>query len=269
MNKKEMISKSDFIISVGTMLSNNKEEVRNSIIESIAKTNCQFVYMHPIDNIDLKLYYTQFVKYEVGSEEGIFALLLDTFAKDTNEEVQTYIDDLDLGYISAETSAGEEEFEEMLENSVNAKNKTLIIGDDILEHDRIENIIRIIALLKKYTDFNIIVLNDNLEAKVNNCDTSSLEEVAELKSFDGTLVYRLLENESSDDLISSVSFANIAKVSNNDEIYINYKDKKVKKKLIIDEKLQGTIAIAKIFEEDNEIFNGYRYKQVKIQKVDA
>lgn len=269
MNKKEIISKSDFIISLGTMLSNNKEEIRNSIIESIAKTNCQFVYMHPIDNIDLKLYYTQFVKYEVGSEEGIFALLLDTFAKNANEEVQTYIDNLDLGYISAETSAGEEEFEEMLENSSNSKNKTLIIGDDILEHDRIENIIRIIALLKKYTDLNIIVLNDDLEQRVNNCDGSSLEEIADLKSFDGTLVYRLLENESNDDLISSVSFANIAKVSNNDEIYINYKDQKVKKKLVIDEKLQGTIAIAKILEDDNEIFNGYRYKQVKIQKVDA
>ena len=71
MNKKEIISKSDFILSLGTMLSNNKEEVRNSIIESIAKTNAQFVYMHPIDNIDLKLYYTQFIKYEAGSEEGI------------------------------------------------------------------------------------------------------------------------------------------------------------------------------------------------------
>jgi len=59
MSKKELISKSDFILCLGTMLSNNKEEVRNSIIESIAKTNAQFIYMHPIDNIDLKtLLYT-------------------------------------------------------------------------------------------------------------------------------------------------------------------------------------------------------------------
>ncbi len=269
MNKKELISKSDFIISVGTMLSNNKEEVRNSIIESIAKTNAQFVYMHPIDNIDLKLYYTQFIKYEVGSEEGIFALILDTFAKNSNEEIQAYLDDLDLGYISAESSAGEEEFEEMFENSSSSKCKTLIIGDDLIEHLRIENIVRIIALLKKYTDFNIIVLNDDLENKINAYDGSSLEEVAELKSFDGTLVYRLLEDESNDNLISSVSFARIAKVSHNDEIYINYKNEKIRKKLVIDEKLQGTIAIAKILEEEDEIFNGYRYKQVKIQKVDA
>lgn len=269
MNKKELISKSDFVISVGTMLSNNKEEVRNSIIESIAKTNAQFVYMHPIDNIDLKLYYTQFIKYEVGSEEGIFALLLDTFAKNTNDEIQTYLNDLDLGYISAESSAGEEEFEEMLENSQNSACKTLIIGDDLIEHERIENIARLIALLKKYTDLNIIILNDELENKINDYDGSSLEDVAELKSFDGTLVYRLIEDESSDDLISSVSFARIAKVSNNDEIYINYKNQRIKKRLIIDEKLQGTIAIAKILEEKNEIFNGYRYKQVKIQKVDA
>ena len=57
------------------MLADNKEEVRNSIIESIAKTNAKFVYMHPIDNIDLKLYYTQFIKYEVGSEEGCLCFI--------------------------------------------------------------------------------------------------------------------------------------------------------------------------------------------------
>lgn len=76
MNKKELIAKSDFVITLGTMLSNNKEAYRDSIIESIAKTNAKFVYMHPIDNIDIKLYYTQFIKYEVGSEEGFVLYFL-------------------------------------------------------------------------------------------------------------------------------------------------------------------------------------------------
>ena len=51
-----------------------------------------------------------------------------------------------LGYISAESSAGEEEFEEAYENYLNAKNRILIVGNDIVEHERIENIIKILAL---------------------------------------------------------------------------------------------------------------------------
>ena len=85
------------------MLADNKEDIRNSIIESIAKTNAKFTYMHPIDNIDLKLYYTQFIKYEVGSEEGICALLMDTFIKECDEKTRKFINDLDLGYISGES----------------------------------------------------------------------------------------------------------------------------------------------------------------------
>ena len=269
MNKKELISKSDFILSLGTMLSNNKEEVRDLIIESIAKTNAQFVYMHPIDNIDLKLYYTQFIKYEAGSEEGILALILDTFVKESTPDIQKYISDLDLGYISAESSAGEEEFEEAYENSQNCKFKTLIIGDDLIEHPRVENIIKLLSIIKKYADFNLIVLDDDLEEKINSCVNFDLEEIAELKSFDGTVVYRLLEDESREDLIASKSFAQIAKVANNDEVYLNYKNSKVKKTIKIDEKLHGTIAISKIIDSNEEIFTGYRYKQVKIQKVDA
>lgn len=153
MNKIEQIANSDFIITFGTMLSVNKENYRDSIIASIAKNDTQFIYMHPVDNIDLKLYYNQFIKYEVGSEEGICAMLLDTFVKDSSENIQAYIDDLDLGYISAESSAGEEEFEEALENSLNFKNKTLVIGDDLIEHERIDNIVKFLSVIKKILIF--------------------------------------------------------------------------------------------------------------------
>lgn len=269
MDKKEIIAKSDFVITFGSMLADNKEPVRNSIIESIAKTNAKFVYMHPIDNIDLKLYYTQFIKYEVGSEEGVCALFLDAFVKNSDEAIQNYINDLDLGYISAESSAGEEEFEEAYEEASNCNFKTLVIGDDLIEHSRAENIIKFLAIIKKYTDFNVIVLNDDFEAKINACTDLNLEEVEDLKSYNGTVLYRLMDEESNEDLICSQTFANIAKVKNEDEIYINYKNEKIKRTLKVDEKLNGTVSIAKIANSSDEIFNDYRYKQVKIEKVDA
>jgi NADH-quinone oxidoreductase subunit F len=268
MTKRELIAKCDFIISIGSMLADNKEDIRNSIIESIAKTNAKFTYMHPIDNIDLKLYYTQFIKYEVGSEEGICALLLDTFVKECDEKTRKFINDLDLGYISAESSAGEEEFEEAYENYKEAKNKLLIIGDDFVEHEKIENIIKLLALIKKHTNFELIVLNEDLENKINSCTNFDLEEIEELKSFNGTLVYKLIVENQSDELIASKTFANIAKVADGDEIYINSKDEKIKKTLKVDETLNGTIAILKVKNID-DVFNGYRYKQVKIEKVEA
>lgn len=266
MNKIEQIKNSNFVITIGTMLSDNKEKYRDSIIESIAKNDTQFIYMHPVDNIDLKLYYNQFIKYEVGSEEGVCALLLDAFVKNSNESIKSYIDDLDLGYISAESSAGEEEFEEAYEKSQDASCKTLIIGDDLIEHDRIENIVKILAVIKKYSDLNLVVLNDDLEVKINSCDDENLEEIEDLKSFNGTLVYKLIDDNSNDELIASQTFANVAKVKNGDKIVINTKSEKIERNIKVDDKLHGTVAILKTSED---ILSGYRYKQVKIEKVEG
>ena len=141
MNKIQQILNSDFIISIATFLED--EKLRNSIQEAVINNNAKFVYMHPIDNFNLKSFYSQLIKYEVGSEEGICALLLNSFVSNSDEKIQAFLDDLDLGYISAESSAGEEEFEEAFESSLNAKVKTLIIGNDLINHERVENIVKL------------------------------------------------------------------------------------------------------------------------------
>lgn len=265
MTKLETILNSDFIISFGTFL--EEKELKNSIVKAIENNSAKFVYMHPIDNSDLKPFYTQLIKYEVGSEEGICALLLNTFTSNCDENVRNYIDDLDLGYISAESSAGEEEFEEAFENSLDAKFKTLIIGSDLANHERIENIVQLITLLKKYSDFKLVVLDSKLEEKINFCKNLDLEEIEELKSFNGTLVYKLID-ENNSELVASQTFANIAKVSNGNEVFVVSKNDKTKRVVRIDENLHGTIAILKT-NIDEDIFDGYKYKQVKIEKVEA
>lgn len=268
MSKKETILKSDFILSFGSMFACDKDSIKSSIIEAIKKNSAIFTYMHPIDNVELKDYYKQFIKYEVGSEEGICTLLLDAFVKECDEKTRAFIDDLDLGYISAESSAGEEEFEESYENYKNSKNRVLIVGDDLLGHEKIENIIRLLALIKKYTSFELVILNDDLENKINSCTSFDLEEIEELKSFNGTLVYELIDENNNDELIASRTFANIAKVGNNNEVCITFDKEKIKRTLKIDENLNGTIAILKTKNND-DIFNGYKYKQVKIEKVEV
>ncbi|WP_226812674.1 Rossmann-fold NAD(P)-binding domain-containing protein [Aliarcobacter butzleri] len=260
MNKFENIKTSDFIISFGTFFENNLE-LKDEVLKSIEKNQTKFVYMFPIDNANLKPFYTQFIKYEVGSEEGICALLLDTFAKNYDEKTKEFINNLDLGYISAESSAGEEEFEEAFEDYKNSNSKILIIGEDIKNHERVDNIIKLLATIKKYSDFDFLILDEDLENKINSCEDFDLEEIEELKSFNGTLVYSLIGADSPI-LQASQTFANIAKVKDGENIQIISKNEKINKILKIDEKLTGTVAILNVKNSPNE----YKYKQVKIEK---
>jgi NADH-quinone oxidoreductase subunit F len=267
---KEIIAKSDFIITFGSFLSADNLEIQEAIIQAIAKNSAEFVYMHPIDNVDLKVYYSQFIKYEVGSEEGIASLLLESFVKQSDKNVQDYVDDLDIGYISAESSAGEEEFEEAYEKSLEKSEKTLILGRDIFTHERVENITKILSVIGKYTNLNIVCLDKEYQNIINEVLDESLEEVEELNSYNGTVIYRTYGEENTDILVGSESFARIAKVANNDEIFINCCGNKIQRSFIIDKNLYGTIALCAMNNDDSSsLSKGYRYKQVKIEKVDA
>lgn len=270
MDIKDIISKSDYIITFGSFLARDNVEIQEAIIKAIAKNNAEFVYMHPIDNIDLKMYYTQFIKYEVGSEEGVASLLLDTFVKQSDETIESYIDDLDIGYISAESSAGEEEFEEAFAKTENKSAKTLIIGRDVFSHERVENITKILSIIKKYSDLTIVSLEPRFQAILDDATDENLQEVEELHSYNGTVIYRVYGEEDTTALIGSESFARVAKVANNDQIFINCNGEKFERKFKIDKDLFGTIALCPMSEEDSSILSeGYRYKQVKIEKVDA
>lgn len=268
MDIKEIIAKSDYILTFGSFLAQDNVQIQEAIIEAIAKNEAEFVYMHPIDNVDLKVYYSQFIKYEVGSEEGVASLLLDTFVKQSNEKIQDYIGDLDIGYISAESSAGEEEFEEALEKAQGKEKKTLIIGRDILNHERKENITKILSVIKKYSDLEVIALEEEYQNILNEACNDDIEEVEELDSYNGTVLYRIYGEENTDVLVGSESFARIAKVEHEDEIYINCAGDKVKRKFVVDKDLYGTIALCAMDDEDTSALSqGYRYKQVKIQKA--
>ncbi len=230
------IKNSDFIISFGSFISRDKQDVNDAIIEAIAKKSAQFIYMHPMDDINVKFYYTQFIKYEVGSEEGIASMLLETLVRDSNEEIKSYINDLDMGYISAESSAGEEEFEEMLESSKDKKSKVLLVGDDVLSHDRLTNIIKILAIIKKYTSFEVLALDEGLQVLIDTCLDENLEEINELKSYNGTLIYSYFDDILLDSIVGSESFSRLAKIQDKDEIVFEINEQKVKKVFVLDKK---------------------------------
>jgi NADH-quinone oxidoreductase subunit G len=152
------IKNSDGIIVLGTRIVNDNPIVKYNINQACKNNRAKFVYMHSIDDITLHDKYTQFIKYEVGSEEGVIALLASYLINNSNDEVKEYLDDLDIGYLSGETSVGEEELELIQVDFANIKNKTLIIGEDVYSHSRALNIAKLIGLIDYYTDFNVVLI---------------------------------------------------------------------------------------------------------------
>ncbi|WP_198305894.1 hypothetical protein [Arcobacter vandammei] len=256
MKRVEELKNSDFIISIGTFFEN--EELKNIVLNKAKNIN--FIYMFPIANNSLRNSHNQFIKYEAGSEEAVLALLLNNFSDHLDNKTKAYLNELDFGYLSAECSVGEEEFEEACDLGFEANNKILIIGDDIKNHQRVENIARLIGKIEKFTDLSIVILDEELEKKIEHFKDEVLEDVDNLKSFNGTIVYEILADEKY--LIASQTFLNIAKVKNGDHIEIFTKNQNYKRVVKLDSNLLGTIALLGV---DN-LSNDYRYKLAKIEK---
>jgi len=154
------LSQSDVIISVGTRIKDDAPMVKNHIATAIKRNKGRFIYMHPIEDNEIKNLVTRFIKYEAGSEEGVIALLAWFLLKNKNidKEIKEYFDELDIGYISAESSVSEEEIEAINLDLWKRKKFTLVIGEDIYNHPRVENIAKLVALIEKYSDFELLVI---------------------------------------------------------------------------------------------------------------
>jgi len=154
----DTVAASDAIIMIGTRISRDNPGVKYHVNIATKKQNANFIYMHPIDDIALGNKYTQFVKYEVGSEEAILAMLASTLIEDIPTEFKEYFEDLDIGYLSGESSVGEEEFDAIKKKLIRRKNKTLIIGSDVYTHKNAKNIAKLVGLIDTCTDFNIMIM---------------------------------------------------------------------------------------------------------------
>ncbi|MEA1915813.1 MAG: 2Fe-2S iron-sulfur cluster-binding protein [Campylobacterota bacterium] len=402
------VEQSDYVIMLGSRISRDNPGVKYHLNMATKKQRAEFIYMHPIDDEQLKNKYTQFVKYEVGSEESVVALMAKYLIQNGNDELKAYFDEMDLGYLSAETNVGEEELELMVKKLLRRKNKTLVVGTDLFGHKKANNIGKLVGLIEQFSDFKVViapsqtntlgvslicdldaqtsgktvgynekadfmmsnheaadlnlpalnqqegtfvsinkhVVNSNValdfdgyclndvankiltSTKVNTIDytaslpvskgfkaiefdaldsgytnagvdkrgyyldtctsesnqsTSILEELDEIKAYDGSVIYRCEPlhqfNKSTaqsewlkadSHLRGSASFAKAAKIAAGDKVNIIYNDKITTKMFKIDTTIKGTVALYPTFDDglsDDAIPSGYRYKQVKIEKV--
>ncbi len=154
------VSQSDFILTLGVRLSSDNPMVRFGVAEAAQKRGANVIEMHPIEDTSLQNIVKEFIRYEVGSEEGVLAILVKALINDRElpSELKEYFDNLDEGYISAECNVGEEEIERIAKSAKLLNNKTLILGEDLYSHKRAKNIALLAGLLEKYSDFRVVII---------------------------------------------------------------------------------------------------------------
>jgi NADH-quinone oxidoreductase subunit G len=152
------LSESRAVIVMGTRINDDSPTVKYHINMASKWHRARVAYMHPLEDKEIQNIVTQFIKYEAGSEEGVAALLADTLLKEIElpKAVRTFLDDLDIGNLSAESNIGEEELEMLRKSLIKKTGFSLVVGSDLYAHPRAEQIAKLVALLEQYAGFNVI-----------------------------------------------------------------------------------------------------------------
>jgi len=155
----DRIESCDAVIVLGSSVSTDNPMVRLSLETAHNERNAYISYMHSCEDESLKNVITQFVKYEVGSEEGLIAMLAELIVNEEGKEkYKSFFDDLDVGYICGESSVGEEEFEGMHQELLSHEQPVLLVGSDLFNHPRSKNIAKILGMISKYSELEIFII---------------------------------------------------------------------------------------------------------------
>jgi len=214
------------------------------------------IFLHPVK-------YKDSITYEPMAEEAVMALIAKHFTYDKVPEiVKEYFDEMDDGYLFSESNFDEFDLEKL------AKGK-ILVGRDLRLHPKVENIKRFLALLRDYGGFEIEGIklpkwfspSDPILEEILESERSyeyHLEEIDELESFDGSVVYACSDFNvvKSNELLCSQQFV-IANKIKSLKVKVDGEEKEIKKL----PNLKGTFGV--ILKEVNE----YPFLRVKIENI--
>jgi len=214
------------------------------------------VFLHPVK-------YKDSITYEPMAEEAVIALIAKHFTYDNvPESVKEYFDDMDEGYLFGESNFDEFDLEKLDKGKI-------LIGKDVLLHPKLENIKKFLAILRDFGGFKIegvelpkfFTPSDPILEEIVEVEKTyelSLEEIDELDTFDGSVVYccsdRFVVKE--DEILCSQQFVIANKIKS-----LTITVDGVEKKLHKLPELKGTFGI--ILENTDN----YPFKRVKIQNI--
>jgi NADH-quinone oxidoreductase subunit G len=152
------LSESRAVIVMGSRINDDSPVVKYHINMASKWHSARVAYMHPLEDKEIQNIVTQFIKYEAGSEEGVAALLADTLLKELElpKAIRAFLNDLDIGNLSAESNIGEEELEALRKSLIKKSGFSLVVRSDLYAHPRAAHIAKLVALLEEYAGFNVI-----------------------------------------------------------------------------------------------------------------
>jgi hypothetical protein len=213
------------------------------------------VFLHPIR-------VKESITYEPLAEEAVIALIAKYFTYDfVPEEIREYFDEMDDGYLFSESNFDEFDLDK-LKNA-----KVFLIGKDIYLHPRLTNIKKFLTILKDFGGIEIKGIelpyyftpaDSELAEIVETEKRIVLDEIEELDSFDGSVVYFCDDFEivKENELIASNQFV-IANKIKSLKVKVDNSIKELKKL----QELKGTFGIVYGRCDD------YPFKRVKIESI--
>lgn len=206
--------------------------------------SASFLTLSPME--DEKLQNNIFVKCEISSEAYVLMMIASEICKDLENE--------DIGFLSGESSVGEEEIEEIVDF---LKDANFIIADENMlnfnkDKDNIKALLNLIA-----SNFNLKII-DSAGNKLD-FNSANLGELKELDNFDGAVVYKHTKD---DEFKGGNYFKIVSKVKDGELVTIKSKNLNITKTFKFDKNLKGTIAFLGVKNLDN-----YAFEVVKTHKA--
>jgi NADH-quinone oxidoreductase subunit F len=244
------------VFFIGTLPSKDNAKLTNELCQNV-KT---LVHFSPIEDETLSQKADKYIKYEIGSEAGLLALIAKSVLKDENlpNDAKRYIEELDEGYLSAESNVGEEEIDEILGFNGDIH---FALGNDVKEHPDIDAIAGVLALICRFKNARVSLFEGGeLEKQEIFLPPPKIDNI---KSFDGLAVYFYPSQSDIEKIYGSPQFAIAAKIKNQDEVVIRTNNQEYKRVFEIDHKLKGSIALLGV-----KNHNGFRYGIADIKKAE-
>ena len=207
----DAVKKADGVIVLGSRVATDNPGVRYALTTASRHNGARIVYAHPMEDTLMQNTATQFMKYEVGTEEGVMALLAHELLAnvEVDNATKAFLDNLDMGYLSAESNVGDDELLAMKKAFARAQNKVLIIGSDVFAHPRAANIAKLAAIIEKYTEYSLLIV----PSQTNTLGVSLICELDNDENISNVVGY----NAQGEFIISSLNDADLAMPSLNQQ----------------------------------------------------
>ncbi|RAX59290.1 hypothetical protein CCZ01_00700 [Helicobacter monodelphidis] len=239
----------EHILLFGAELAEYKKQ--DSLKEILNHPN--LIHIHPLS--------TQYC-YEVGAEEGVVAMLIHTFLQGQYaKEDKSFFENLDIGYLSAESNLAEEEIDSLVNTLKTSRKSLIIVGRDILLHPKMMNIL---ALFGRISEQCNILLPEGYYLTQN-----PIQEIDEIGEFNGIVVYESYMQESQQNIIyGSALFANAARVRHDVDCCIEFEKQgkdKIKAHFLQRQEMNGVIGILTLKQEYRSL-SSYPFWRVKLKE---